>query len=165
MASARVFTTSGDKSSGGGVSPCAGSAEWLPYSTDRLWDLWVRTFAYIEWFFDCFRSFLLLYGFMQPRGSAPKEGDNVTARLHVTCPGPVNTRFIYSRLATSLRSLAIILPYLPLYYSTILTSTFPTVSTDIPSYEAIHGRMPLHIITLSAAVLGKNACDYIATMS
>jgi len=27
MASARVFTTSGDRSSGGGVSPCAGSAE------------------------------------------------------------------------------------------------------------------------------------------
>ena len=54
-------------------------------------------------------SFLLLYGFMQPRGSAPKEGDNVTARLHVTCPGPGNTSFIYSRLATSLRSLAIIL--------------------------------------------------------
>ena len=47
-------------------------------------------------------SFLLLYGFMQPRGSAPKEGDNVMARLHVTCPGPGNTSFIYSRLATSL---------------------------------------------------------------
>jgi hypothetical protein len=27
MASASVFTTSGDKSSGGGVSPCAGSTE------------------------------------------------------------------------------------------------------------------------------------------
>jgi hypothetical protein len=39
-------------------------------------------------------SFLLLYGFMQPRGSAPKEGDNVMARLHVTCPGPDNTLFI-----------------------------------------------------------------------
>jgi hypothetical protein len=57
-------------------------------------------------------SFLLLYGFIQPRGSAPKEGDNVTARLHVMCPGPGNTSFIYSRLATSLRSLAIILPKL-----------------------------------------------------
>ena len=33
---------------------------------------------------------------------------------------------------------------LPLYYSTTLTSTFATVSTHIPSYEAIHGRMPLH---------------------
>jgi hypothetical protein len=32
----------------------------------------------------------------------------VTARLHVTCPGPGNT-VLYSRLATSLRSLAIIL--------------------------------------------------------
>jgi len=67
----------------------------------------------------------------------------VTARLHVMCPGPGNTSFIYSRLATSLRSLAIILLYLPLYYSTILTSTCATVSTDIPSYEAIHRRMPL----------------------
>jgi len=143
MASARVFTTCGDKSSGGGVSPCTGTAEWLPYGTDRLWDLWVLTFAYIERLFDCFLSFLLFYGFMQPRGSAPKERDNVTARLHVTCPGPGNTSFIYSRLATSHRSVAIILPYLPLYNSTILTSTFPTVSTDIPSYEAIQRRMPL----------------------
>jgi len=57
MASARVFTTSGDKSSGGGVSPCAGSAEWLPYGTNRLWNLWVRTFAYVERLFDCFLSF------------------------------------------------------------------------------------------------------------
>jgi len=96
MASARVLTTSGEKSSGGGVSSCAGSAEWLPYGTDRLWDLWVRTFAYVEWLFDCCLSFLLLYGIMQPRGSAPKEGDNVMARLHVTCPGPGNTRFILS---------------------------------------------------------------------
>jgi hypothetical protein len=37
---------------------------------------------------------LLLYGIMQPRGSAPKEGDNVMAQLYVTCPGPGNTRFI-----------------------------------------------------------------------
>jgi hypothetical protein len=39
-------------------------------------------------------SFLLLYGVIQPRGSAPKEGDNVMTRLYVTCPGPGNTRFI-----------------------------------------------------------------------
>ena len=88
MASGLVFTTSGDKSSGGGVSPCAGSAEWLPYGTDGLWDLWVRTFAYVERLFDRCYSFLHLYG------SAPKEGDNIMARLHVTCPGPGNTRFI-----------------------------------------------------------------------
>ena len=62
--------------------------------TDRLSDLWVRTFAYVEQLFDCCHSFLLLYGIMQPWGSAPKEGDNVMARLHVTCPGPGNTRFI-----------------------------------------------------------------------
>ena len=35
--------------------------------------------------------FLLLYGFMHPRGSASKERDNITARLHVMCPGPGNT--------------------------------------------------------------------------
>jgi len=94
MASAQVFTTSGDKSIGGGVSPCARSAEWLPYGADRLWDLCVRTFAYVARLCDCFPSFLLLYGIMQPRGSAPKEGDNVMAQLHVTCSGPGNTRFI-----------------------------------------------------------------------
>jgi hypothetical protein len=38
--------------------------------------------------------FLLLYGLMQHRGSAPNERDNVMARLHVTCPGPGNTWFI-----------------------------------------------------------------------
>jgi len=38
--------------------------------------------------------FLLLYRFMQPRGSAPKEGDNEMAQLHMSCPGPVNTCFI-----------------------------------------------------------------------
>jgi hypothetical protein len=36
-------------------------------------------------------SFLLLYGFILPRGSTPKEGDNVMAWLYVTCPGPGNT--------------------------------------------------------------------------
>jgi len=53
------FSTSGDKSTGGGVSPCAGSAEWLPYGTDRLWDLWVPTFAYVARLFDCFLSTLV----------------------------------------------------------------------------------------------------------
>ena len=57
MASARVFTTSGDMSSGGGVSPCAGSAKWLPYGSNQFWDLQVRTFAYVEPVFDCFISF------------------------------------------------------------------------------------------------------------
>jgi len=92
MASAQVFTTSGDKSSGRGVSPRAGSTEWLPHGTVQLWDLWVRTFAYVERL--VFFHFLLLYRFMQPRRSASKEGDNVTARLHVMCPGPGNIRFI-----------------------------------------------------------------------
>jgi len=57
MASARVFTTSRDNSSGDGLSLCAGSAKWLPYGTNLLWDSWVHTFAYVERMFDCFLSF------------------------------------------------------------------------------------------------------------
>jgi len=35
---------------GGGVSPWAGSAERSPLGfTDQLWDLWVRTIAYVGW--------------------------------------------------------------------------------------------------------------------
>jgi hypothetical protein len=82
------------------------------------------------------------------------------SRCHTICNGTaawcVQGRVIpavYSRLATSFRSLVIILTYLPLYYSTIWTSTFATVSTDIPSYEAIHGRMPLHYLFRSALCL------------
>jgi len=153
MASTRAFTTSGDKSSRGGVSLCAGSAEWLPYSTDRLWDLWVCTFAYIERLFGCFLSTLVRV-YAAQGGSAPNEGDNVTARLHVLCLGPGNTSFIYSRLATSLRSLAIILLTLPLYYSTVLTSTGATVSTHIHSDEAIHRRMPLQLDSITGRRCG-----------
>jgi len=52
-----------------------------------------------------FLSFSLIR-FMQPRRSAPKEGDNVTAARN---PGWV-TAVLYSQLATSLRSQAITLP-------------------------------------------------------
>jgi hypothetical protein len=38
----------------------------------------------------------LLYRFMQPRGSAPKVGDNIMAQLNMPCPGPGNTRSILS---------------------------------------------------------------------
>jgi len=48
MASARVFVTSRDKSSGGGVSPYAGSAEWLPYNTNQLWYIRVRMFGTVS---------------------------------------------------------------------------------------------------------------------
>jgi hypothetical protein len=47
-------------------------------------------------YFIAFFPFLLLTGFIQPRWSAPKEGDKVMARLHKTCPGPGNTHWIYS---------------------------------------------------------------------
>jgi len=49
---------------------------------------------------------------MQPRRSAPKEGDNVTAARD---PGRV-TANLYSRIATSLRSLGINLLYIYTYY-------------------------------------------------
>jgi hypothetical protein len=59
---------------------------------------------------QCFLPFAFLSfsleRFMQPRRSAPKEGDNVTATRDC---GRV-TAILYSRLTTSLRSLAIILP-------------------------------------------------------
>jgi hypothetical protein len=96
LASASVFTTCGDKLSGCGVSPCAGSAEWLQYGTDWFGHLRVLTFAYVEWLFASCYSFLLFYRNMQPRGSARKEEDNVMARLHVTRPGLDNTPVLFS---------------------------------------------------------------------
>jgi len=71
--SARVFTTSGDISSGGGVSPCTGSAEWLPYGTNWLWDLWVRTIAYFERLCDCF-LFYSCTGLCSPGGLHLQRG-------------------------------------------------------------------------------------------
>jgi len=91
------FTTSRTQSLGDGVSPCTGSAERSPLScTDRLWDLWVHTIAYVGCLFHSLFPFPShhLYWLSQPRRSAPKEGDNVTAWLHVTCPGPGNPRYI-----------------------------------------------------------------------
>ena len=85
------------QSGGGGFSPCAGSARRSPLScTDRLWDIWVRTIAYVGWLFHSLFPFpsFLLYWLWQPRRSAPKERDNVTARSHVTCPGPGNPHSI-----------------------------------------------------------------------
>jgi len=74
MASAPVFTTSGDMSSVGGVSPCARSAERLPYSTNRVWDLWVRTFAYVERLFDRFHSFPTLVHVYAAQGVCTMRG-------------------------------------------------------------------------------------------
>jgi len=56
-------------------------------------------FVYLRTLTSClivFFLFLLLYGFMLPRGSAPEEGGNVMAWLHMMCPGPGNTRFLLS---------------------------------------------------------------------
>ena len=100
------------QSSGGEPSPCAGSAERLP----RVVPIGSRTFDFIRvrTRYDClmfaslFFPFLSLVWFMQPRRSAPKEGDNVTAARDL---GRVMA-ILYSRLATSLRSLAIILQYI-----------------------------------------------------
>jgi len=81
---------------GGGVSPCAGSAERSPLScTDRLWDLRVRTIAYVGRLFHSLFPFpsFLLHWLGQPRRSAPKERDNVTAACE---QGPVNHHSISS---------------------------------------------------------------------
>ena len=75
------------------------------------------------------------------------------AQLYVMCSGPGNTCFIYSRLATSLRFLKIIRPS---YDSTVLSSTSATISTNIPSYEAIHRCMPLHFVFLDVAKVQDN---------
>ena len=81
------------QSNGGGFSPCAGSTKRSPLCcTDQLWDLSVHTVTYVGWLFHSLFPFpsFLLYWLWQPRRSAPKERDNVTAWLHVTCPGPGN---------------------------------------------------------------------------
>jgi len=64
---------------GGGVSPCTGSTERSPLScTDRLWDLWVRTIAYVERLFDYSLSFPFIpfscTGFGSPGGLRLKRG-------------------------------------------------------------------------------------------
>jgi len=78
----------------------------------------------------CFLPFPFLVSctVMQPRRSAPKEGDNVTATRGC---GRV-TAILYSRLATRLRSLAIILP-IHLYLLS-LESTFATVYHNYHTY-------------------------------
>jgi len=111
------------QSGGGGFSPCAGSAErspWVVPIGSGTYDLvWVRTRH------DCIilsSLFFSVVRFMQPRWSAPTEGDNVTAARDA---GWV-LAILHSRLATSVRSLAI---FLPIYlHLTSLASTFATVS-------------------------------------
>jgi len=75
---------------------------------------------------ECIILFRLLFfslvRFMQPRRSAPKEGDNVTATRDC---GRV-TAILYSRLATRRRSLAMILSI------HLLTSTWVHVCNHIP---------------------------------
>jgi len=109
------------------------------------------SYVCVHWTVVWLFPFLLSYWFIQPWMSAPKVGDNVTARLHVMSPGPGNTSCGYSRLTTSLRYLAIILS---VYYPTPLKFTFATVSTDLRSYQARHGRMPLDP---SSGIMGR--CD------
>jgi len=112
----------------GGISPCARSAERSPLSfTDRLWDLWVRTIAYIGWLFHSLFAFpsLLLYWLWQPRRSAPNEGDNVTATRD---PRPGKRQYILVA-ATALRSVSNILP---LYSPYILTRSRVQPYTTTP---------------------------------
>ena len=85
MALAWVFTTSGAKSRGGGVSLCNGSAKMLPsvvlisYGTYGC----VQLHMWIGFLIVSF-PFLLFYRFIHPRRSPPKEGDNVMVVPHVT---------------------------------------------------------------------------------
>ena len=68
-----------------------------------------------------------------------------TGQLHMTCPGPGNTCFTYSRHVVSIWYLVLILPYLTyrlLYHFTITTCA--TVSIDTPPYEGIHRNMRWH---------------------
>jgi len=140
MALAQVFTTSRDKSSGGGVSTCTGSGKWLPFGTDQFQNLWVRTFVHVGWLFHCILSFpTLVWVLCSAGGLHLKSGIMYRHGCTWRVQGRV-TFALYSQLSTSLRSLPIILPS---YYSTILTSMCATVSTDIPSYQAIHECIPL----------------------
>jgi len=85
------------QSSGGGFSPCTGSTEMSPSAVMN--GCGTSGFVRLRTWNGCFIAsfnffpFLLFYGNMQPRRSAPKEGDNVTPR-HVTYPGAGNACLI-----------------------------------------------------------------------
>jgi len=93
---------------------------------------------------QCFLSFSLVWC-MQPRRSAPKERDNVTAACD---PGRVPA-ILHSRLATRLRSLAIILP--THIHLLSLKSTFATVFLYFP-YIYLWGRTQAYVPLQSVAV-------------
>ena len=80
------ITTFRDRSCGGGVFLYAVLSGMQPHSVNQLWDLRVCLTVYSKWDFIVSSSFQLLTGFVQPRGSEPKKGNNVTVQLHVTCP-------------------------------------------------------------------------------
>jgi len=118
---------------GGAVAPCARSAQRSPLScSDRWWDLWVLTIAYVGWLFlrsSLFLSFSLVQ-FMQPRWSAPKERDNVMAARDCSRVMAI----LYSRLATRLRSLAIILPiHLFIITRVHICNCIPSITIRMPT--------------------------------
>ena len=71
------------------------------------------------------------------------------AGRHVTCPRPGNIRFIYSRLATSLRSLVIILPSLTFI---LLYNVDIHVCNRIYRYTFLRGHTGAYAFTLSSLV-------------
>jgi len=113
--------------------------------TDRLWDLWIHMIAYVERLFDCFLSISFLSysctGLCSPGGlhlkRAIMEWHGCTRRVQ----GRV-TPDSYSRLATSLRSLAIILS-IHLHLQS-LESTFATISTQLP-YVSLRSRAHAYV--------------------
>jgi len=73
---------------------------------------------------------------------------NVPACLHVMSAAPVSTRYIESArhepsIPSNITSLT------TLYCSTLLTSMFTTIFTDITFNEAIHSLIPLHRVRFS----------------
>jgi len=79
MASVWVFTTYGDKSSGGGISPCTESFVWLLIGHLLVSGLTkvIRRRTHLGFVF--LWIFLLYRRMWQPRGSAPEGGDDVMA--------------------------------------------------------------------------------------
>jgi hypothetical protein len=78
----------------GGVSPYTVSRKWSSLScSNRLWHIWVRTYAYIGRLLHSLFLFpsILLHWLRHPWSSVPKERDNLTT---VRYQGPGNIHSI-----------------------------------------------------------------------
>jgi len=101
------------------------------------------SYVCIHWMVVWLIPFLLFYGFILPRRSAPKKGDNVMARLHVTCPGPGNPHIIslacHEPLNSSVKLILILLYNLDIHvYSCIYWYTFLWCHTWVYAFTIYH---------------------------